>query len=536
MRKYPSLRKFKRYREIINLLIKYGFEIILERLHIFRFPIIKRKKIEHSIPVRIRKILEELGPTFIKLGQILSTRPDLIPIEYIKEFEKLQDEVKEEKFEIMEEIIENEIKDRIENVFEEFNPIPIASASLSCVYKGKYKGNDVAIKVQRPNIKEQILTDIQILYDIAGLIEKFIKESEIYQPLKIVKEFEKSIKKELNFLIEAKNIETMKEKMRDERLFIPKVYKELCTEKLLVLEYIDGIKINKIEEWSKYIDREKILRDGIDIILKQIFEIGFFHGDPHPGNIFILRDGRVALIDFGIVGKLDEEKKYYLINLITGIIKGRVDKIIFTLKLMNSIDKNTNIEELRDDIENIIEIYKGLPLKNIKIGEVIESGFEIMRKNKIKIPISFSLMGKSIITLEGICHFISPEFKLTEAIEPIFIEFMEKKLKISYYLKEFQNTFNRFQFLIREIPEFMESFLETVKKGNFKERLKEEKIQELNLNIRKMGTKISLSLIISTILISSTFLFVFKYFHFGIAGFISTFILLIFLFFIILKG
>ncbi|MCM8818691.1 MAG: AarF/UbiB family protein, partial [Candidatus Omnitrophica bacterium] len=322
----------------------------------------------------------------------------------------------------------------------------------------------------------------------------------------------------------------------DERLFIPKVYKELCTEKILVLEYLDGIKINKIEEWNKYVDKEKVLKNGISIILKQIFDAGFFHGDPHPGNIFILKDGRIALIDFGIVGKLDEEKKYYLINLITGILKGRTDKIIYTLKLMDSIDRNTNIDELREDIEDLVDVYKDVPLKNIKIGEVIENSFEVMRKNKIKIPISFTLMGKSLITLEGICYSILPEFKFTEAVAPIFIEFIEKKLKFHYYFKNFQNTIERFQYIIRELPENIEYFIDAIKTRSLKNDLENNvKIYELNLNIKKTGIKISLSFIISAVLISSVFLFISGFFVYGILGFVATFALLIFLFFLIMK-
>ncbi|MCM8804947.1 MAG: AarF/UbiB family protein, partial [Candidatus Omnitrophica bacterium] len=443
MRKYLGVRKLKRYRQIINILIKYGFGIILQRVHIIKFP--KRKKIEISIPERIRKILEELGPTFIKLGQILSTRPDLIPIEYIKELEKLQDNVKEEDFNIMENLIEEEFGKPIEEIFDQFQPIPIASASLSCVYKGKYKGKDVAIKVQRPNVKQQILTDIQILYDIAALIERFIKESEIYQPIKIVREFEKSIKKELNFLIEARNFEIVREKMKDEeKVFVPYVFKELCSEKIIVTEFIEGVKISEVEVWSEYVNKEEILKTGTNIILKQIFDIGVFHGDPHPGNIFILKDGKIAMLDFGIVGYLDEEKKYHLINLFSGLIKGRTEKVIFTLKHMNSIDKSTNVDELKEDIEELFETYKDIPIKRIKIGELIGASFEIMRKNKIKIPISFSLIGKSIITLEGICHFIEPDFKLIESIEPYLIDLLDKKLKFTYFFKKIENTFDRF--------------------------------------------------------------------------------------------
>lgn len=533
MRKYPVIRKLKRYQEVINILIKYGFGIIVDRIHILKIPARKRK-LKQSIPERIRKILEELGPTFIKLGQILSTRPDLIPVEYIKELEKLQDEVKEENFEIMKRVIEGEIGGKIEDVFDEFYEKPIASASLSCVYKAKYKGRDVAVKVQRPNLKQEIFTDIQILYDIANLIERFIKESEIYQPKKIVREFEKSIKKELNFLIEAKNIEIMRGRMGDdERLFIPYVYKDLCTEKLIVMEYIDGIKINQVQEWSKFVEKKEIIKKGTEIILKQIFDIGFFHGDPHPGNIFVLKDGRIALIDFGIVGRLDEEKKFQLINLLKGIINGDTEKIILTLKNMNSIDSSTNIQDLKEDIEDMVEVYRDVPIKRIKIGEILEESFEIMRKNRVKIPLSFSLIGKSIITLEGICHFIDPEFKFIDIIEPFFLEFREKKLRVSYFTKEIQKTIEKFTFLFKEIPDNIDIFIDTLKKINKKYDVEEERIRALNNSIRKIGIKISLSLLISSILIASVFLFLSNYLYIGIFGFsLSLFLTIIFLIFL----
>ncbi|MGB9677068.1 MAG: ABC1 kinase family protein [Candidatus Ratteibacteria bacterium] len=526
-KKTSIIRKIKRYRRIVNVLVKYGFGVLIERIPIFKFPFRKKKQIELSFPVRIRKILEELGPTFIKLGQILSTRPDLIPFEYIKELEKLQDDVKAENFELMKEIIEKELAIKLEDVFDSFDKEPIASASLSCVYKAVYKGKKVAVKIQRPHIKEKIFTDIEILYDIAGLIEKFFKESEIYQPVKIVKEFEKSIKKELNFLIERKNIEMMKERMGNfDKLHIPFVYPELCTEKILVTEFIEGIKINKVEEWSKFVDKKEVLRNGADIILKQIFNAGFFHGDPHPGNIFVLNDGRIGLIDFGIVGHLDEEKKYYIVNLISGILKGNSKKVILTLKLMGSLVDTPDIQELDEDIEELIEIYRDVPIKNIKIGELIGICFEIMRKNKIKIPVNFALMGKSIITLEGICYFIDPEFKLMEVIEPLFIEIIEKKIKFSYFLKEFQNTFDSFHYIFKQLPQTLETFMATVKNLKGKNYKNEDISENLNSTIKKTGIKISFSLLISSILISSVFLFISQYYLFGISGFGITLILL----------
>ncbi|MCM8809954.1 MAG: AarF/UbiB family protein, partial [Candidatus Omnitrophica bacterium] len=322
-----------------------------------------------------------------------------------------------------------------------------------------------------------------------------------------------------------------KEKMKNfEKLFIPEVYREISTDKILVTEYIDGIKINKVEQWSKFVNKEEILKNGADIILKQIFDIGFFHGDPHPGNILIMKNGKIALIDFGLVGHLDEERKYYIVSLLSGIIKGQTDRIIYTLKIMGSLNEKIDIHELKDEIENMIKIYEDIPIKKIKIGEVIGDFFDIIRQYRIKIPISFSLMSKSIITLEGICHFIEPDFKLTEAIEPFFIEIIERKAKFSYFLKELQEIFYRLHYTVKEIPETVETFIETVKNFKKKNYENENIPKDLNNEIKKTGIKISLSIFISSFLICSTFLFISNYFIFGITVFfLSVILILIFL-------
>ena len=252
--------KFRRYREIGSIVVKYGFGIFLEKAHLLKFlklPLRKRKIVD-SVPVRLRLMLEELGPTFIKMGQILSTRPDLVPLPFIKELEKLQDEVKPIEGEEVKKVIQQTFGKNIEDLFLYFEEKPIASASISQVHKARLKnGKEVAVKVRKPGIERVISTDIQILYDIAGLIEKFIKEARIYQPLRIIEEFEKSIRKELNFRIEERNMERFRKNFADdENVYIPEVFKEFTTENILVCEYVEGIKINKIDKLEKMeIDR-----------------------------------------------------------------------------------------------------------------------------------------------------------------------------------------------------------------------------------------------------------------------------------------
>ncbi len=261
--------KFRRYRQIGDIIIKYGFGIILERTHLLKFLRLHTRKDtpgkSRSLPVRVRMMAEELGPTFVKLGQILSTRPDLVPFEFIREFEKLQDEVKPVPHSDVEELLRRELDRPIAEIFQSFDPKPIASASVSQVHRAVLLNGDVvAVKLQRPDIEKKIQTDLLILRDIAGLIQRFIKEAELYQPVRIVEEFERVMKKELDFSVEARNIERFRHNFEAERtVCVPRVYRDISTRRVLVLEYIEGVKINRLEtleEWG--LDRKEIALAG----------------------------------------------------------------------------------------------------------------------------------------------------------------------------------------------------------------------------------------------------------------------------------
>ncbi|MCD6408672.1 2-polyprenylphenol 6-hydroxylase [bacterium] len=513
MIKYGLTEKLTRYRQIGNVIVKYGFGIILEKTHlikILKIPFRKKKKEDFSPPVRVRKMLEELGPTFIKLGQILSTRPDLIPIPYLKELEKLQDMTNPSPFEEIKKVVEGKTGKKIEELFDEFEEVPFASASISQVHRAKIEGKTVAVKIQKPGVEKEIFLDLQILYDIAELIERFIKEAEIYQPVRIVEEFEKSIKKELNFLIEARNIERFRNNFRDEKdVFIPHIYHEFTNEKMLTLEFVDGIKISRIEEVEKAgFDRKEIAEKISNIVLKQVFIDGFFHADPHPGNIFVLKDGRICLLDFGIIGRLNEERKLQLIYLFNGLIKGDSERIIRTLKEMNAIEEDeVNIEDLEREIDDMLDRYRDLPLKEINLNEILGESFEIMRKFKIKIPADLSLLSKVLLTLEGVMLNLNPEFKIITSLKPYVIEFIEKRARF-FSFNELIKNFQEFYYMAKQIPSSVESFLKLIKKGYVNVAFEHKGLQNLTSTMDKSSNRISFSLIISAILISSSLIMV----------------------------
>ena len=320
-----TYRNIRRYRQIVSVFIKYGFGGLLEQLNLdyylalskslITFQRIKREDlIRFSKAERMRLALEELGPTFIKLGQLLSTRPDLIPGDILTELRKLQDKVPGFSYSAAQEQIESSLELSMAEAFAEFSREPVAAASISQVHRARlHDGREVAVKVQRPDIEEEISTDIDIMYTLAELASKHISELEPYQPTLLVREFAKNIRLELDFHVEGRNIDRFAKNFdQDRTVHIPEVFWQRSSRRVLTLEWIDGIKIDELESrpGAKF-DTAVLAARGADFILRQILEFGLFHGDPHPGNLFVLPNNVIAPIDFGLVGRLDDEPVSY---------------------------------------------------------------------------------------------------------------------------------------------------------------------------------------------------------------------------------
>ena len=363
------------------MLFDEGFDFVLEKINLKKHaPIAERIKSKLKKPektrneIRLRRVLEKLGPTFIKFGQVLSVRPDLIPKEYCKELEKLQDDVPPMPWIEVRRIVEKEFGMPIDRIFRKFETNPIASASISQVHKAVLKNNDiVAVKVQRPNAKKTMETDIDIMIYIASLLEKGMENIRKYKPVKVVEEFRTWTEKELDFRLEARNAKKFYENFRNSRhVKIPKVYSEFTTDKVLTLEYIDGIELNDFERIRKNnVNFKRMIGIGLEALLEQVFVHGIFHADPHPGNILIVDNDMVAFVDFGIVGFFDERLKQKCIDLVAGIVNQDEELILETLTSLGMSDTG-NYDELRSDISSIISPLKGASLKDIKLSKVLE--------------------------------------------------------------------------------------------------------------------------------------------------------------------
>ncbi|MBS3097368.1 AarF/ABC1/UbiB kinase family protein [Candidatus Woesearchaeota archaeon] len=505
-----EVRDLNRFRHILLVLFEEGFGYLLDKIKLKRhIPFknrIKKTKEEISPAVRLRIILEKLGPTFIKLGQLLSVRPDLIPKEYIKELEKLQDKVKAAPFNEIEKEIEKELKKPIKNLFSSFNEKPIASASISQVYEAKLKSGDkVAVKIQRPNVKNIMKTDIEIMIYIAKLIEKNMPEIRKYNPTKIVEEFADWTERELDFRIEARNAKKFYKNFQGSRtIHIPRVYDEYTTPNILVTEFIEGIELHDIEKIKKNkLDFGKIIKNGFDAILTQVFVHGFFHGDPHPGNILIMKNNVIGLVDFGIVGYFNEDLKTKSISLLYGIIEDDLDKVADTFLEMGAVgEKDIDIDRFKFEVRDTIEELQEAKIKDVKVSGVLENVLDIALKYNVRMPTDFVLFGKTIVTLEGIALEYDPNFKFVESTKPFIEKLMRERLSPKYMMGNIIENASKFKKFISELPKQTTEALKKIQSGKIKIDIEDTDVKKLALEIDKSSNRLAYGIIIAALIVA----------------------------------
>jgi len=424
----PSRRHLRRYQEITSVFLKHGFGYVLDQLNIKGYPLwhlflIKPKTSNNhmeDLAVHFRLALEELGPTFIKFGQILSTRPDLLPSVFIAELSKLQDTVPPEPWEKIQEFLVKEFGYDLDEVFTDFDPIPLASASLGQVHAAKLKDNrEVVVKVQRPDILPLINVDLEILASLATKAQK-TELGKIYDFITIADDFAFILRNELNYLREGKNADRFRQSFAGEtHLYIPKVFWEYTTKHVLVLERIRGIKINDISAlYSAGYDCHKIALHSARIIIKEVLEDGFFHADPHPGNFFVMPDEVIGAMDFGMVGNLKEKDRLNLIRLYLVAVELDSEAIVDQLIKMGAANVQIDRVALERDIDRLLKKYYGLPLKDIRAREVIEEITPIAFRHHLHLPSDFWLLGKTLTMMEGVGLQLDPNFDIFEVSKP----------------------------------------------------------------------------------------------------------------------
>ncbi len=510
-----NIRSIRRYRQIIRVLFKYGFDNLLEYLNLSQFVARGRRFFRRSTTTitnkgpaeRMRLALEELGPTFVKLGQILSTRPDVIPQNFVLEFAKLQDMVPPFTYEEVEEQIQLELGAPIEELFSSFNLVSIAAASIAQVHRARLKsGESVVIKVRRPRIVEQIETDIDALMFLAMLAERHIPNSEIYDPVGLVREFARTIRREMDFSREGHTIEKFAANFKgDANLYFPQVYWSHTSKAILTMEFIDGIKVSDLPALEKAgLDRRIIAKRGSDTFLKMVLEHGFFHGDPHPGNVLIMPGNVICLLDYGMVGRLDAHLKAYLTDILVAIIRRDVDEVISLLLYSGEIADSLNTRGLRRDLSEFIDSYYELPLQEIEVGRMLTEFLEIMTIYHIKFQPDLMLLAKSLVTVEGMGRTLDPDFDMIQHLRPFIEGAIKDRMSPRQMLNDLSSHLVGYVNLARNLPRDIKEILNRINRNKFKIDLEHRGLDTFIKELDKSINRLSSSLIIAALIVGSS--------------------------------
>ncbi len=512
-----NIRSLKRYRQVLGILIKYGFGHIVEQLNIdYYIELGKRivslgtasRELERlTQAARFRLALEELGPTFIKLGQLLSTRADIVTSDVLEELQQLQDHIPAVPTEQIMAQIHRELGYPVEEIFETFEDTPLATASIAQVHRATLKnGEQVVCKVRRPDIQSVIETDTDIMMGMAYLVEKHLPGGDMYDPIGLVKEFRRTIQRELDFSREGRTTERFAANFADdETVHIPKVFWDHSGQTVLTLEYVSGIKISQHKELKEAgLDLKIIARNGADNFLKQVFIHGLFHADPHPGNIHVLPGNIICIFDFGMAGRLDDELKLHLTELLLCVLHRDVDRLIMQLLYSGELHDESNLRNLKRDLTEFIDDYYDILLQDLKIGKLLIDFVEILTEYQIKFPSNLMLLSRALFVMEGMGKQLDPDFNMVEQLRPFAEQIIKDRYSPTTIAKETAQTLQSYHALGKSLPKDIKEFINRINHNKFKIDLEHRGFERLVNDLDKSTNRISFSMVIGALIIGSS--------------------------------
>ena len=511
------LKRLTRLSTISWVLLRHGLDELILATHLFRpfrfFRLIMPWTwLDRKTPrgVRIRLALEDLGPIFVKFGQILSTRRDLLPDDIAVELSKLQDQVTPFDNQTAYNIIEKSLGHPLNEIFSEFSDAPFASASIAQVHAATlHTGEDVIVKVLRPNIKSVIQRDISLLYIIADKIERYWPAGKNLRPKAVVAEFEKSLLDELDLMLEAANASQLRRNFSNsEKLYVPEVYWDHCRRDIMVMERIHGTPIGNIQTLvEKNIDLKQLSERGVEIFFTQVFRHSFFHADMHPGNIFVADNGQYIAVDFGIMGTLNETDQRYLAENFLAFFNRDYRRVAELHVSSGWVDKNTRIDEFETAIRAVCEPIFDKPLKDISFGQLLINLFQTARRFNMEVQPQLILLQKTLLNIEGLGRQLYPELDLWKTAKPFLEQWMKDKIGPQSFFKHIKDNAPLWAERLPKLPNLLFDALEQVKKGGFKVELNETQMQQIKQEIRSNNSRSIRAIIGGSLLITTTLLF-----------------------------
>jgi len=496
----------------LKVLVRHGFGSLVSSLPLHRIPGLKKpdgdlgdggKKIPPA--ERLVQAFQDLGPAFVKLGQMLSTRPDVLPADWLDPFARLQDQVAPFPGTVARKQVEEELGGAIEDIFSEFSDEPVASASMAQVHSGRlHDGRRVAVKVQRPGIEKTLRSDINIMYMLAELLEGRV-DLGVYTPSKIVEAFDRAISLEVDFLNEAANGAAFAAALEGlEGVYVPEVYRTFTTRTVLTMEWIDGRKLSDIDHTQA--DRALIMDRLIEATFCQIFQHGIFHADPHPGNLVVDDNSVLTFLDFGLMGRITPEMRDTLEGLFVGIIFRDADTIARTIYRAGSADRRVNLRVLASDVEVLLERWGGTKFDEQDTSQIAIDILGLARNHRLKLPEEYAILARTEVTLDGIARGLVPDWDPLEAVKPHATRLANERLNPQRMGADLARQMVSMSGMLRDAPGQLDQILLDLEQGNFELTARTPAIESLELTVKRVGSALVFGLGVSALLISASIL------------------------------
>lgn len=509
------VRDLPRLHEIASVMIRYGWGDLVRVLGISG--ILERTgRVLHwhstseidqlDAPVRIRRALEELGPTFVKLGQLLATRVDMFPPHWIAEFEKLHSQVPAVSYDLLHPGLVAAIKGEPGEVFAEFDPVPLAAASIAQVYRATLKdGTPVVVKMRRPGIEDVIRADLRILEHAARLLDSEVPDSRRYDPVHIVSQFRRSLNRELDLAKEARNIDQFARHFADDPLVkIPRVYWEFTNDRVNVQEEIvgkAGVSADKLR--ASGLDPKLLAARGADTVLRMVLEHGYFHADPHPGNVLFLPDNRIGMIDFGMVGMLTHPRRNQIVDLLHALTR-KDEQALLQVLLEWSGESEIDEDRLAYDVTELLQSYDDLQLKDVKIGALLNDITALMRDNNLLLPADLILLFKTLITLEGLGQQLDPEFHMIDHVTPFVERIIQQRYTPTALFARGRKSVREALEVVADLPRDLRHLLRDARRGRMKIDLDLKRLDHFGHQLDSASNRLTMGILTASLVVGSS--------------------------------
>jgi ubiquinone biosynthesis protein len=508
------MRELPRLQEIAAVFIRHGLGDFVQRIGIAGVleragQILHRSPVAESVTLepaqRMRMALEELGPTFVKLGQVMATRVDLFPPRWIAEFEKLHAEVPAVPFEELIPELTRSLGRSPFEVFRDIDPRAQGAASIAQVHRARLQdGTPVVLKVRRPGVREKIDADLRLLRRVSELIESEIPEARRYHPAEVAAQFARTLEREADFATETRNIERFAKNFAgDPHIVIPRIYPEYTSDVLLVQEHVEGIPAtNPAAVEAAGLDRKVLAARGVDAFLKMILLDGFFHADPHPGNVFYVPGNRIVIIDFGMVGRLSPQRRAQVIDLLGGLARMAEEPMLDVLMDWAG-DAYVDEVKLAADVNEMVFDYEGVPLKDIRVGHAIRQFAGIVREHSIVLPSDLSLMFKALITLEGLGRQYDPDFHIINHLTPLVKTAIADRYQPNELMRRGRSAVSEFISVVGGVPRDLARFLREARRGKTRIDLDLKRLDSFGRQLDRTLDRVTVGIMTASLVIGS---------------------------------